>query len=142
MQAIGGLQVAFDMWELAAVSSLLTNCESWFGITPSSLEQLENLQFMFLRLVLKVPWSTAKPALTWETGTLPMKFRIMSRKLTFINNIKHQSDDSLAKQVLVEQINNEWPGLAKEAKEMCAYLNIADITRVDVGIMTWKNTVM
>ena len=50
-----------------------------------------------------VPWGTAKPALKFETGLLPMKFRVMMRKLTFVNMLKHKSDESLAKMVLDEQ---------------------------------------
>ena len=34
--SISGLQVVFDLWELTAVSSLLTNCESWVNISPAS----------------------------------------------------------------------------------------------------------
>ena len=141
MASIAGMQVAFLLWESAAVSSLLTNCESWVNMSPATTTKLEDLQYMFLRMVLTAPWGTAKPALTFETGLLPLKFHVMIRKLTFVNVIKHQSKDSLAKQVLTEQISNKWPGLAEEASEICQHLNILDITKVDVSLSGWKQLV-
>ena len=39
------------------------------------------------------------------------------------------SDDSLAKQVFNEQIQNEWPGLTKEVKNICYEWCVRDVTK-------------
>ena len=70
-----------------------------------------------------------------------MKFRVMTRKLTFVNVLKHKSDESLAKMVWDEQLRNKWPGLAKEAAEICEYLGIEDITELKVSLGSWKQIV-
>ena len=102
MQCIGGMMAAVDLFELAIIPALLNNSESWTDITPDALDVLEELQLMFLRIMLRVPVGTPKLAMKWDFGMLGMKFRIMIRKLTFINNIMHQDSKSLAKQVLKE----------------------------------------
>ena len=141
MQSIGGILAAVDLYELAIIPALLNNSESWTSITESALTTLEELQNMFLRLILKVPISTPKLALKWEFGMIGMKFRVMIRKLTFLNSIKHQDDGSLAKQVLMEQLSHGWPGLAKESEDFCQYLGIKNINSNEIKISKWKNTV-
>ena len=118
MQKVGGLLGAFDIWEMAIVQSLLTNSEVWTEMPEKSVEMLEDLQFMFFRLLLDTPFSTPKVALLWETGSQKMKQRVMKRKLNLLRSIKEADDDSLAKEVLEEQIKNKWPGLASECREI------------------------
>ena len=47
----------------------------------------------------------------------------------------------MLEEVLEEQIQQKWPGLASEAVEMCRHLNIPDITVVSVAVPQWKKTV-
>ena len=104
-------------------------------------ESLEGLQDTFIRSVLQTPCSTPKPALKFETGILPMKYRVYTRKLTFINSIKHAEDNSLAKEILMEQERLQLPGLAKEAKEICRDLNLPNIMKENIPELQWKREV-
>ena len=97
----------------------MNNSESWTEISKSAIDKLEELQNLFLRVVLKTPLSTPKPALKWETGMAPVEHRIMVEKLKFLNSIKHQKDSALSKQILQEQIRLQLPGLAKECEDIC-----------------------
>ena len=56
-----------------------------------------------------------------------MKLRIYKEKLALISHIKNMDEKSLASQIYREQIENDWPGLAKEAKEICEDLGIEDV---------------
>ena len=72
---------------------------------------------------------------TWHTsgatrlGTrcVDMKLRIYQEKLALISHIKSMDEKSLASQIYREQLEKGWPGLAKEAKEICEELEIEDI---------------
>ena len=128
MQVSGGLLGAFDIWEMAIVQALLNNSETWYDISEDTVNKLEEIQNLFLRVVLDVPASTPKPALLWETGFLPMSMRVMKRKLRFMNFIKNLGSDSLSKQIYNEQIKNNWPGPVKEAEKICEDLNLPNIT--------------
>ena len=141
MQSIGGLQTAIDLWELSIIPSLLNNSETWMEIADKAIQLLEELQNMFVRAILRVPISTPKPALKWETGLAPMEHRIMIRKLTFLNDLKHHDDSVLAKQLLKEQIRLGLPGLAKECSDICLRLKLENITKNVVPVKEWKRKV-
>ena len=141
LQWVGGLLPAFDLFEMSVLSSLLYNAESWMGISEKTMKQLEDLQLMFLRVVFSCPASTQKCAMLWDSHVVPIRYKIMYKKLTFNNAIKHQDRSSIAREVLEEQIRQKWPGLASEAVEMCRHLNIPDITAASVAVPQWKKTV-
>ena len=141
MQKVGGLVAAFDLWEGAVVPSLLNNAETWVEMSEKTLKDLEELQLMFLRMILKVPQSTPKVALTAETGTLSMEWRIATRKLQFINSVKEMEDTSLAKQIFTEQVKYGWPGLAQEAIDICETLGLPNIVHQEIPQRKWKKIV-
>ena len=96
---LGGLKVGLEIWELAFIPSLLNNCSTWMEIKGPTVEKLEEIQNSLYRNLLNVPFTTPKASLIWEMGGIKMKFRIMQRKLIFMNHILHLEEDSLAKQV-------------------------------------------
>ena len=140
-QVVGGFLSAIDLLELAILPKLLYNAETWVEITREAEESLENLQLLFLRLVLRVPQSTPKIALRSETGILSMKLRIWRKKLMFIHHVKNLDDSTLAKQVWIEQKRNGWPGLARECKEICEKLGIEDANETNCGKKEWRRIV-
>ena len=73
MGALGGLIGGMDLWELAVVPMLLYNSETWTDIYDEVIEELENIQLQFLRVLFEVPVSTPKPILSWDTATLSME---------------------------------------------------------------------
>ena len=84
---------------------------------------------------------TPKLALRWDFGMLAMKFRIMIRKLTFTNSIMLQDDKSLAKQVLIEQMEKGWPGLANEVTQLWKDRGVSNILTENLPKMKWKKIV-
>ena len=96
-------------------------------MTMATVKKLNSLQQWFLRLILQVGPGTPMAALGWETGVLDMKLRIYQEKLALISHIKSMDEKSLASQMYREQLEKGWPGLAKEAKEICEELEIEDI---------------
>ena len=44
-----------------------------------------------------------------------------------VQHLKDLEEKSLAAQIYREQVDNGWPGLAKEAKEICKELQIEDV---------------
>ena len=110
MQALGGMMGALDLWNLAIIPSLMNNCSTWIGMTSRQEKKLESLQEQFIRMMMEVPVSTPKLALRAETGLLSMKHRVWVEKLNLVLAI--QKSAGLAKNVYLEQLNHNWPGLA------------------------------
>jgi hypothetical protein len=52
---------ALDLWELSALPMLLNNSGTWNRISESSLDMLDELQHMFVRIILQLPVSKPKP---------------------------------------------------------------------------------
>ena len=143
MMRLGGIMGALQIWEMAIIPMLMNNSETWTDIKSDHIEALENMQTLFLSMILCVPNSCPRVALCWDTGTNKMSTRIIKKKLTFSNHLKNLSDDSLAKQIFREQKENKWPGLISEAKLLCNELFIPDITEPHNRFSTnmWKNEV-
>ena len=53
MQAVGGLQGAWDLWNIAIIPSLLNNCGTWMEISTETVDCLEDLQYSFVRRMLQ-----------------------------------------------------------------------------------------
>ena len=113
----------------------------WTEISEATVNKLEGLQNLFLKVILDSPSTTPNCAGVWDTAMTRMRFRIMKRKLRFINFIKKCDDSFLAKQIYQEQLKHNWPGLTQEAREMCVFLDLPDITKVAVSNQEIENKV-
>ena len=70
-----------------------------------------------------------------------MKRRIWSRKLIFVNTLKNMPEQTLAKQIFNEQVRRGWPGLAREARELCQNLGLPDIVKEKIYKLKLENLV-
>ena len=129
---------------MSVIPFLLNNASTWTDITDGAIQELDKLQELFLHVLLEVPRSTPKPLLYWDTGTMTMSNRIKVMKLNLVVHLHKLDQSSLAKQVLDEQIRHDWPGLAKEAKEICQNWKMENVTKEDEKIKSkkvWKRVI-
>ena len=116
MQAVGGMMVAWELWERAMVPSLLSGAGTWTGITSTEIERLDKIQDFFWRVILRVPESCPRIALRAETRMIGMKHRVWQEKLLLLRRIKNKNRQSLSRKIFEEQRANNWPGLSKEGQ--------------------------
>ena len=128
---MGGIMSGIDIWELAVIPSMINNSETWDEIDDDSIKKLDDLQNTLLRYLLQTPCSTPIPALCWEFGMLPMKFRIFHKKLNFLKHIITLGTDTLAKQVYEVQKSENFPGFVTELSKIINDLKLPDITNND-----------
>ena len=107
-------------------------------IKGSTVEKLEEIQNSLYRNLLNVPFTTPKASLIWEMGGIKMKFRIMQRKLIFMNHILHLEEDSLAKQVQRVQQAHGVPGLTSEVETYIEYLGLPNCFLIYIPQKKWK----
>ena len=143
LHSLGGMTSGLLIWQLAVIPMLLSNASTWTELTTATLQELDKLEALFLSVLLAVPLSSPRPSLLWDTGTLSMENKIIKKKLNLIFHIKSLDDKTLAKQVYMEQIKNNWPGLTKEVEDICECLEIVNITKTDDEITkySWKKIV-
>ena len=132
MQAVAGMAGAWDMWERQMIPKLLANCGSWVGNKQHHYDTLDDLQHLYCRLVYSSSDSTPLPALRAEAGLWSMKYRIWTEKICLVGKILHQNEDSenYAKEILLEQYNNNWGGLTEEATKICETVGLDNVCDV------------
>ena len=131
------------LWEVAVIPSLINNSETWTELEENQLERMEDLQSMLLRTLFNTAKTTPRALLYWDTGVLPISYKIEQQKLLFLHHLVILSEDSLAKQIYIQQKNNDFPGLVPECKELIKKYNLADIISEEniPSKLSWKNTV-
>ena len=133
MASVGNSLPAIKMYEAMIIPALLHNCESWIGITQNHYETLQKFQDNFIRRLLHLHVTTTKAILHWDTGLMPMKWRIIQKKLLFIRKVMHEkSITSLIKKVIYEEIQNNIKGLGHECRVACRDINIDNVTLYDI----------
>ena len=134
----GGLGTAFMLWETCIIPSLLYGAGTWVEISTATTKRLNDIQRWFVRLVMQVGPGAPLTALTRETGLLDMGLRVDREKAMFVLFIRSLDDETLAKQVYEEQKKNNWPGLAKETKEICERLEVEDVNETLMSKKEYK----
>ena len=139
----GGVTSGIMLWEVAVIPSLINNSETWTELEETQLERMEDLQSMLLRTLFNTAKTTPRALLYWDTGVLPISYKIEQQKLLFLHHLVILSEDSLAKQIYIQQKNNDFPGLVPECKELIKKYNLADIISEEniPSKLSWKNTV-
>ena len=124
---LGGLKCAKDIWEIAVLPALLNNSE-FFNINDPKIDKLlEDFQSILWRGLLQVPKSCPLPSLTYESNSLLLKYRIYSKILNLTKHIHSHDQQVLSKQIMDEQMSNNWSGLVKQAKICSDELNLSGL---------------
>ena len=143
-QCLGGVEGALDLWEFCVIPMALNSAGTWTDTSEKSINILENLQNMFVRLILHLPDSTPKPVLTFDTGLLSMRHRIMAAKLNLAYYFLFDCDGHLAGQVYSEQLRQGWPGLSREVAVYSEMLGVPNVNKLKIGEISpnmWKECV-
>ena len=108
-------------------------------MSARTVRRLNKLQNWFLRLMLQVGPGTPLPALLWDSGMLDMELRVWREKKMLAHHLQGLGEDTLARQVWEQQVAQQWPGLAKEVKKICAKLGIESVTTTRLEVKCyWK----
>ena len=130
-EVVGGVLGALDIWNIAIVPSLLTNCSVWTEMSEALIKLCEEQQNMLVRSLLKMPGLTPIPALRALTGLLGFQWRIWQEKLLLVVAIR-KAEGTLTKLVLEEQLTMGWPGLCQEVTKICDTIGLPDVCQEDV----------
>ena len=87
MRALGGMQVAWEIWERSLVPALLANCGSWVKISKKALKTLNETQSLYCRFISSCPDSTPIPALRGEAGLINFEHQIMREKICLVTRM-------------------------------------------------------
>ena len=91
---------------------LSSSCEllRYLALSFFIFESLEKVDEAFLRKLFSSQVSTPREALYLESGNIPIRYVLMSRRLNFLHYMLNEDEDSLIRSVLMAQIENPTSG--------------------------------
>ena len=140
-QRLGGFYTAILLWESCAIPSLIYNCSTWIGIGKKEEEALSEIQEFHMRLILGLGPGAHKHSLRADFGVRTMKFRIYKEKVMLVLHIRSLDKEALANEMYLEQLKNNWPGLARETEDICEYLGIEDVNKTGLSKSQYSKVV-
>ena len=73
---LGSLKCAKEIWELALIPVLLNSAETWSVCDSRLFKTLDDFQCKLWRGLLQVPKSCPLPALTYDSNSMLMKYKV------------------------------------------------------------------
>ena len=129
-------QMAILFRNTILLSSMLCNVEVLYGITQAHVEKLEQADRIFFRRLFEVPNCTAIEAFYLETSTIPVRFLLIKKRLSYYWNILQREDDELVKKVYCSQksfsVKKDWFLQVKSDLEECQI----DMSECEIASMT------
>ena len=108
-------------------TSVFNNADTWSDISSETIKKLDGLQNMMIRYLFDTPRTTPTPSLSWDTGMLTMRYRILQKQLNLVCHLSTLGDATLAKQIYLVQRDFGFPGLITQSKSAIKNLNLPDI---------------
>ena len=110
--------IALILREFLFVNGFLTNREVKYGLTEKNLEDLENIDKILLRKILNAHSKTPVESLYLETGILPLKVVLKSRRIMYLHHILRRKEGNLLLKFFKAQseypANNDWSETVKK----------------------------
>ena len=77
------------------INAVLFGAEAWYGITKKQMEEIDKIDIMFMKKLFNAKNNVAKEIYYLESGKLPAKFIIISRRLNFLRHIINSDKNGL-----------------------------------------------
>lgn len=94
------------------INGMLTNSETWYGLTEQDIKQLESVDEYLIRKILNAHSKTPIELLYLETGIIPIRYILKARRLSYLRNILQRTPDELISRVYFGQkrkpVRDDW----------------------------------
>ena len=87
------IQMGWHLRQAMLINGILYNSEAWHCFTETQVKQFQLIDNQLLRKLFNAHSKTSIAFMHLETGTLPLKFIIASRRLNYLHNILKRNDD-------------------------------------------------
>ena len=98
------MEIGLKLRQAMLMNSLLFNSEAWHDITLADVKRLEQVDEHLHRFLLGSHSKCATEMLYLETGSWPLRFKILQRRILFLQTILKRSDTELTKKVFLAQL--------------------------------------
>ena len=104
------VDIGLKLRQAILINGLLYNSEAWHSINMKDIIQLEKIDNILLRFLLGCPAKTPTEFLFLETGSIPIRFILSSRRINYLHTILSRGKDELTRRVLEAQLESPISG--------------------------------
>ena len=105
-------EIGLMLRESMLINGLLFNSEIWYGLTKNDILELEGIDKLLLRKLLKAHSKTPIESLYLELGILPIKYIIKNRRIMYLHYILTRDNTELISKFFKAQyerpVKNDW----------------------------------
>ena len=104
------VQMGLHLRQAMLINGTLYNSEAWHCFTETQIKQFQLIDNQLLRKVFNAHSKTSNAFLHLETGTMPIRFIIASRRLNYLHNIMSRKENDLVLRVFNAQSESPLDG--------------------------------
>ena len=104
------VKAALQLRQAMFVNGVLFNSEAWHNIVDKDIVPLEKVDEALLRGIFSAHSKTPLEALYLESGAVPLRFIIKSRRLMYLHNLLQKSENEMTKKIYEAQKANPSTG--------------------------------
>ena len=121
MHRLGAINSGLTIFNMSVLPVLLYNASTWFEVSKTTINKLENLQLMLQRCLLGVPASTPIPAMCCALCMIGVQHQINYMKLMFLHYVIGLDQPVLAKEIYETQKSPAWSQNHKNCSHITTY---------------------
>ena len=92
------------------LNGVLFNSEAWQGLNATDIPLIENIDHQVMKTIFNGHYKTQIEFYYLERGTKPLKQRLASRRIIYLQHILGREDGELVKRVFITQRDNPTSG--------------------------------
>ena len=104
------VEIGLQLRQAMLVNGLLYNSEAWHSVNLNDLASLEKIDEALLRFLLNSHAKAPLESLYMESGAIPMRFIVASRRLNFLQTILKRDEEELTRRVFMAQLEDPLEG--------------------------------
>ena len=100
------MEIGLHLRQAMLLNGILYNSEVWHSLSEAEIKILETVDEHLLRALVKAHSKTPLEFLYLESGAIPIRFTIMSRRILYLKVLLQRDDDELTKKIYETQKEN------------------------------------
>ena len=138
------VEIGLLLRQAMLVNGVLYNSEVWHSLSPNDIIPLEKIDETLLRFILDAHPKAPLETLYLETGAIPIRYVIASRRMNYLQTILRRDENELTRKVFMAQIKNPSEGdyaelVKSNFKETNFAFNLKDIE--STGVQSYKRII-
>ena len=125
-------ETAATLREAELINGMLTNAEVWYGVSKTELNELEEVDKLLLRRILKATSSVCIESLYLELGLTPINIIIKARRINYLHYLVRLGENDMLSKVFKAQwkypVRDDWTTtVQQDLKDFDISLSIDEI---------------